>query len=68
MRFNAMMLGVVIAMFFLPGSTASVFALLATPIALLVPLFFVRMGVGFTESLYRIMLLATAANMVVMAL
>lgn len=68
MRFNAMMLGVVVVMFFMPGSTASLFALLATPISLTVPLIFVRMGVGFTESLYRIMLLAAAANMVVMCL
>ena len=38
------------------------------PAAMLIPLIFVRMGVSFTEMLYRLMLLAAAANMVLMAL
>ena len=68
MRFNALMLAVTIAMFLLPSATASLFALVAVPASLLIPLIFVRMGVGFTEMLYRLMLLAAAANMVLMAL
>ena len=35
--------------------------------SLLIPLIFVRMGVGFTEMLYRLMLLAAAANMVLLS-
>ena len=68
MRFNALMIVVVLAMFFLPSATASLFALIATPAAMIVPLIFVRMGVGFTETLYRLMLVAAAANMVIMCL
>ena len=68
MRFNAMMLLAVLVMFFLPSATASLFALVAVPAAMLIPLIFVRMGVGFTESLYRLMLVAAAANMVIMCL
>ncbi len=68
MRFNAAMLLVCIAMFLLPGSTASTFAIIATPVALLIPIIFVRMGVGFTEALYKLLLVAAAANMVVMAM
>ena len=68
MRFNALMLVVTVAMFFLPSATASLFALVAVPAAMLIPLIFVRMGVGFTETLYRLMLVAAAANMVIMCL
>jgi hypothetical protein len=68
MRFNALMLVITVAMFFLPSATASLFALVAVPAAMLIPLIFVRMGVGFTETLYRLMLVAAAANMVIMCL
>ncbi len=68
MRFNALMLVATVAMFLLPSATASVFVLVAVPVSMLVPLIFVRMGVGFTEMLYRLMLVAAAANMVLMAL
>ena len=68
MRFNGFMLLVAIVMFFMPGSTATLFAILATPVAILTPIIFVRMGVGFTEGLYRLMLLAAVANIVVMCL
>jgi hypothetical protein len=68
MRFNALMLLITVAMFFLPSATASLFALVAVPAAMLIPLIFVRMGVGFTETLYRLMLVAAAANMVIMCL
>ena len=68
MRFSGCMLLVAIAMFFLPGSTSTLFALVAMPVAILSPTIFVRMGVGFTETLYRLMLLAAAANVVVMCL
>ncbi len=68
MRFNAMMLLAVLVMFFLPSATASLFTLVAVPAAMLIPLIFVRMGVGFTETLYRLMLVAAAANMVIMCL
>ena len=34
--------------------------------AMLLPLMFVRMGVGFTETLYRLALLLAAANTAVM--
>lgn len=68
MRFNAFMLLATLVMFFMPGCTATIFAIIATPVALLSPIVFVRMGVGFTESLYRLLLLAAAANMVVMSL
>lgn len=66
MRFNALLLFVVLAMFFLPSSTASLFALIAIPASMLIPLIFVRMGVGFTETLYRLLLLTTAINMGIM--
>lgn len=68
MRFNALMLLVCLAMFFLPSATASLFALIAIPAAMLIPLIFVRMGVGFTETLYRLMLVAAAINMVIMGI
>ena len=68
MRFNAFMLLVTLAMFFMPSCTATLFAIVATPVAILTPIVFVRMGIGFTESLYRFLLLAAAANMVVMCL
>ena len=68
MRFNAFMLLATLVMFFMPGCTATIFAIIATPVAILSPIVFVRMGVGFTESLYRLLLLAAAANMVVMSL
>lgn len=68
MRFNAMMLLCMVSMFFLPSATASLFALVAVPASMLIPLIFVRMGVGFTEMLYRLMLVAAAANMVIMCL
>ena len=68
MKYNAFMLLVTLAMFFMPSCTATLFAIVATPVAILTPLIFVRMGIGFTESLYRFLLLAAAANMVVMCL
>ena len=66
MLFNALVMFVVVGMFFLPSSTATTFAILAVPVAMLVPRVFVRMGTGFTETLYRLMLLAAVANMVAM--
>ena len=68
MRFNAFMLLVTLAMFFVPSCTATLFAIVATPVAILSPIVFVRMGIGFTETLYRFLLIAAAANMVVMCL
>lgn len=65
MRFNALLVLVSVAMFFLPSSTASLFAILALPLAMLIPLIFVRLGVRFTELLYRLMLLAALANMII---
>lgn len=62
MRFNTLMFALLIGLFFAPSASATLFALLAVPTAILVPLMFVRMGVGFTETLYRLMLLAAAAN------
>lgn len=66
MRFNALMFALLIGLFFAPSASATLFALLAVPTAILVPLMFVRMGVGFTETLYRLMLLAAAANTLLM--
>ena len=66
MRFNALMLIMLIGLFFAPSASATLFALLAIPASVLIPLIFVRMGVGFTETLYRLMLLATAANLILM--
>ena len=66
MRYNSLLVAVYIGLFFLPSATATCFALLSVPVAMLVPLIFVRMGVGFTETLYRLMLIATAANILVM--
>ena len=68
MRFNSLMLLVTIGLMFAPSATATSFALIALPAAMLVPLIFVRLGVGFTEILYRLMLLFAAANCVVMSL
>ncbi len=62
MRFNALLLFSCAGMFFVPSCTATVFVLAAVPAAMLVPLMFVRMGVGFTETLYRLALLLAAAN------
>lgn len=66
MRFNGLMIALLVAMFVMPSCTATQFALLATPVAMMLPLIFVRMGVGFTETLYRLLLLMTAINCVVM--
>ncbi|MBE6221330.1 MAG: hypothetical protein E7127_06820 [Rikenellaceae bacterium] len=68
MRFNALMLLLLVGMFLLPSCTATQFALLAVPASMMLPLIFVRMGVGFTETLYRLLLLAAALNCVVMCL
>ena len=68
MRFNAFILIATLAMFFLPSATSSLFALIAVPASLLIPIIFVRLGVGFTESLYRLMLLAGVANLVLMSI
>ncbi len=67
LRFNALLMALLIAVFCLPSATATLFVLVAMPLAMFVPLFFVRMGVGFTETMYRLMLLAVAVNLVVMA-
>lgn len=67
LRFNALLAAVIAGMFFLPSATSVQYVLMATPVALIVPLFFVRMGFGFTETMYRLMLLLAAVNIVVMA-
>lgn len=67
LRFNALLAVVLVAMFCLPSATSVQYILLAIPVAIIVPLFFVRMGIGFTETLYRLMLFAAAANIIVMA-
>ena len=66
MRFNALLLVACAGMFFVPSCTSTVFVLAAMPAAMLLPLMFVRMGVGFTETLYRLALLFAAANTAVM--
>lgn len=66
LRFDSLLMAVCIVMFLLPCSTATTFALIAVPVAMLVPLIFVRMGTGFTETLYRLMLLAAAINIIAM--
>jgi hypothetical protein len=66
MRFDALLLLLSLPLFFMPSVTATAFAFVSLPVAMLVPLMFVRMGVGFTEMLYRIMLLAAAINIVVL--
>lgn len=68
MRFNALLLIACAGMFFVPSCTSTVFVLAAIPAAMLMPLMFVRMGVGFTETLYRLALLLAAANIAVMFL
>lgn len=67
MRFNALLALAFASMFCLPSASSILYVLLAVPVALIVPLFFVRMGFGFTETLYRLMLLAAAVNVVIMA-
>ena len=67
LRFNALLMCVLMGLFALPSATSALFVLIAFPVAVVVPLFFVRMGVGFTETLYRLMLLAAAVNVVLMA-
>lgn len=66
MRFNSLLLAVCIGMFLLPSCTATTFAIIAVPVSMLVPLIFVRMGIGFTETLYRLMLLAAIINIIAM--
>lgn len=66
MRFDMLLLVACCALCFMPSATATIFAMLALPVSMLVPLMFVRMGAGFTEMLYRIMLLCVAINLVVL--
>jgi len=68
MRFNALLAALMCGLFFLPSCTATVFALIAVPLSILMPLIFVRMGTGFTELLYRLLLLCAAANTAVMSM
>ncbi len=68
MRFNALLVLFMCGLFFLPSGTATLFALAAVPASILMPLIFVRMGTGFTELLYRLLLLCAAANAVVMSM
>ena len=67
LRFSALFMALLMLLFCLPSATATLFALVAVPVAMLVPLFFVRMGIGFTETMYRLLLLMAAMNIVVMA-
>ena len=66
MRFNAFMLAAGVGLCFMPSSTATTFAMISVPLAMLVPLMFVRMGQGFTETLYRLMLIFAAVNIIAM--
>ena len=66
MRFNLFMMLVCIGMFFLPSATATTFAMISLPVSMLVPIIFVRMGLGFTEMLYRLMIAAAAINIIAM--
>lgn len=68
MRFNSLLLIATLSMLLMPSSTATTFAIIATPAAMLIPLIFVRLGVGFTEILYRVMLLLAALNCVALAI
>lgn len=68
MRFNALLALLLCGLFFLPSGTATIFALVAVPASILMPLIFVRMGTGFTELLYRLLLLCAAANIAVMGM
>lgn len=67
LRFSALFMALLMSLFCLPSATTTLFALIAVPMALFVPLFFVRMGIGFTETVYRVMLLLAAVNIFVMA-
>lgn len=67
LRFNALLIPLFFSLLFLPSATATLYAIVAIPLAMLVPLFFVRMGMGITELCYRLMLLAAAVNVVLMA-
>lgn len=67
LRFSALFMALLMSLFCLPSATATLFALVAVPVAMFVPLFFVRMGIGFTETMYRLLLLMAAMNIVVMA-
>lgn len=66
LRFDALLMAVCFALFFMPSATATTFAMISLPVAMLVPLMFVRMGAGFTEMLYRVMLLCVAINLIVL--
>lgn len=68
MRFNSLMIITTITLLFVPSSTATTFAIIALPAAMLIPLIFVRLGVRFTEMLYRLMLLLAALNCVALAI
>ena len=68
MRYNSLMLLATIAMLLIPSSTATTFAIIASPAAMLIPLIFVRMGTSFTEFLYRLMLLFAAVNCLLLAI
>lgn len=67
LRFNTMLIVLLLVMFLFPSASATHFAIMAIPVAMLVPLFFVRMGMGITELSYRLMLLAAAINIVLLA-
>ena len=66
MRFDALLLATTLAIIFMPSATSTAFVLISLPVAMLVPLMFVRMGFGFTEMLYRIMLLTAAVNLILL--
>ena len=68
MRYNSLMLLATIAILLIPSSTATTFAIIASPAAMLIPLIFVRMGTSFTEFLYRLMLLFAAVNCLLLAI
>lgn len=64
LRFNTLFMCVLMSLFALPSASPTLFVLLAFPVAMVVPLFFVRMGVGFTETIYRLMIAASAVNII----
>ena len=68
MRINSLIALLWSWLFILPSGTATIFALVALPASILMPLIFVRMGTGFTELLYRLLLLCAAANIAVMGM
>lgn len=66
MRFNVIMILLAVAMLCVASVTAIGLIPLATAVSSLVPLMFIKMGRGFTSVVYRLLLLMTVLNLIIL--